>query len=101
MPLQLVINPTAGGCRAMHALPKVEAARLPLGRLVYLYGLLATVFAWKPDSFTCSVDGIPLSLSGWSVAVANTGMYGGGDPIAALPCTVTVQSAALKVLIPA
>lgn len=147
---------------------RVLSSRLPLGQLVYLYGSLATIFDWKPASFTCSVDGVPLPLSGWSEAVANTGMYGGGvhlapsrsvtdgllgvvtsaatsrlaflrdlpkvfkgthvdlpsvsvsqarsvvldadrpfrvfadgDPVAALPCTVTVQSAALKVLIPA
>jgi diacylglycerol kinase family enzyme len=61
---------------------RVLSSRLPFGRLVYLYGSLATVLAWKPDSFTCSVDGIPLSLSGWSVAVANTGMYGGGMRLA-------------------
>ncbi|MHB1474808.1 MAG: diacylglycerol/lipid kinase family protein [Dermatophilaceae bacterium] len=147
---------------------RVLSSRLPLGQLVYLYGSLATIFSWKPARFTCSVDGVPLSLSGWSVAVANTGMYGGGmrlapsasvtdglldvvttratsrlaflralpkvfkgthvrepsvsvsqarsvvldadrpfrvfadgDPVATLPCTVTVKPAALKVLLPA
>ncbi|MHB8275246.1 MAG: diacylglycerol/lipid kinase family protein [Dermatophilaceae bacterium] len=147
---------------------RVLSSRLPLGQLVYLYGSLATIFSWKPARFTCSVDGVPLSLSGWSVAVANTGMYGGGmrlapsasvtdglldvvttratsrlaflralpkvfkgthidlssvsvsqarsvvldadrpfrvfadgDPVATLPCTVTVKPAVLKVLLPA
>lgn len=147
---------------------RVLSSRLSLGQLVYLYGSLATIFSWKPARFTCSVDGAPLSLSGWSVAVANTGMYGGGmrlapsasvtdglldvvttaatsrlaflrslpkvfkgthvdlpsvsvsqarsvvldadrpfrvfadgDPVATLPCTVTVKPAALKVLLPA
>ena len=147
---------------------RVLSSGLPLGQMVYLYGSLATIFSWKPARFTCSVDGVPLSLSGWSVAVANTGMYGGGmrlapsasvtdglldvvttratsrlaflralpkvfkgthvlepsvsvsqarsvvldadrpfrvfadgDPVATLPCTVTVKPAALKVLLPA
>lgn len=147
---------------------RVLASRIPLGQLVYLYGSLATVAAWKPARFTCSVDGEPLVVEGWSVAVANTGVYGGGmklapdasvtdglldvvasgttsrldflkalpkvfkgthidepsvsvhtgrvvtldadrpfrvfadgDPIGALPCTVTVRPGALKVLLPA
>lgn len=147
---------------------RVLSSGLPLGQMVYLYGSLATIFSWKPARFTCSVDGVPLSLSGWSVAVANTGMYGGGmrlapsasvtdglldvvttratsrlaflralpkvfkgthvrepsvsvsqarsvvldadrpfrvfadgDPVATLPCTVTMKPAALKVLLPA
>ena len=147
---------------------RVLSSGLPLGQMVYLYGSLATIFSWKPARFTCSVDGVPLSFSGWSVAVANTGMYGGGmrlapsasvtdglldvvttratsrlaflralpkvfkgthvrepsvsvsqarsvvldadrpfrvfadgDPVATLPCTVTVKPAALKVLLPA
>ncbi|MCW2598631.1 MAG: diacylglycerol kinase catalytic region [Frankiales bacterium] len=61
---------------------RVLRSRLPLGQLVYLYGSLATVLSWKPAQFTCSVDGAALSLAGWSVAVANTGMYGGGMKLA-------------------
>jgi len=61
---------------------RVLASRLPLGQLVYLYGSLATVFSWKPAHFTCTVDGAPLVVEGWSVAVANTGMYGGGMKLA-------------------
>ena len=61
---------------------RVLESRLPLGQLVYLYGSLATVMSWKPARFTCTVDGGPLSLEGWSVAVANTGMYGGGMRLA-------------------
>ena len=129
---------------------------------------LTTVASWKPAVFRCTVDGKPLELEGWSVAVANTGMYGGGmhlapsasvtdgkldvvttttttrrrflkslpkvfngthvempsvsvrtasvvtldadrafrvfadgDPVATLPCTVTVRPGALRVLLPA
>jgi YegS/Rv2252/BmrU family lipid kinase len=146
---------------------RVLRSRLPLGQLIYLYGSLATVLSWKPARFTCRLDGAPLELEGWSVAVANTGMYGGGmrlapsasvtdglldvvtsattsrltflralpkvfkgthveepsvtvrtatsvlldadrpfrvfadgDPVATLPCTVTVRPGALRVLLP-
>ena len=140
---------------------------LPLGQLTYLVSALATVASWKPARFHCTVDGVPLEVEGWSVAVANTGMYGGGmhlapqasvtdglldvvststtsrrtflrslpkvfkgthvddpsvsmrtastitldaerpfrvfadgDPVATLPCTVTVKPGALQVLLP-
>ena len=61
---------------------RVLRSRLPLGQLVYLYGSLATVLAWKPARFSCVVDGAPLEVEGWSVAVANSGMYGGGMRLA-------------------
>jgi YegS/Rv2252/BmrU family lipid kinase len=61
---------------------RVLTSTLPLGQLTYLVGSLRTVLAWKPATFTCTVDGRPLALSGWSVAVANTGMYGGGMKLA-------------------
>lgn len=147
---------------------RVLTSKLPLGQLVYLYGSLATVASWKPATFSCRVDGEPMTVTGWSVAVANSGMYGGGmrlapaasvedglldvvtttttsrrtflralpkvfkgthveepsvsvrtattvelaadrpfrvfadgDPIASLPCTVTVRKGALRVVLPA
>jgi YegS/Rv2252/BmrU family lipid kinase len=140
---------------------------VPLGQLTYLVAALTTVASWKPAAFRCQVDGQPLEIEGWSVAVANTGMYGGGmrlapdasvtdgrldvvtttttsrltflralpkvfkgthveepsvsvrqagtvvldadrpfrvfadgDPVATLPCTVTLKPAALRVLLP-
>lgn len=143
------------------------ASRVPLGQLTYLVAALATVASWKPAQFRCTIDGAPLELDGWSVAVANSGMYGGGmhlapnasitdglldvvtsstttrrsflralpkvfkgthveeptievrtattvtldadrpfrvfadgDPVATLPCTVTVKPGALRVLLP-
>ena len=142
-------------------------SQLPLGQLVYLYGSLATVASWRHAVFSCTVDGEPLRVRGWSVAVSNSGIYGGGmrlapdasledgeldvvtsgatsrraflralpkvfagthvdepsvtvrrartvelaadrpfrvfadgDPVATLPCTVTVRPAALEVLLP-
>jgi YegS/Rv2252/BmrU family lipid kinase len=147
---------------------RVLTSRLPLGQLVYLYGSLATVARWQPATFRCGIDGEPVKVTGWSVAVANSGMYGGGmrlapaaslddglldvvmtstttrrtflralpkvfrgthvdepsvtvrtarvveldadrpfrvfadgDPVATLPCTVTVRPGALRVVLPA
>ncbi|MBC7374757.1 MAG: diacylglycerol kinase family lipid kinase [Frankiales bacterium] len=61
---------------------RVLTSRIPLGPLVYLYGSLATVARWKHAEFTCTVDGSALRLRGWSVAVANSGIYGGGMHLA-------------------
>ena len=61
---------------------RVLASHVPLHQLVYLYGSLAAVASWHPARFNCSLDGVGLLLSGWSVAVANTGVYGGGMRLA-------------------
>ena len=58
------------------------ASTLPLGQLVYLCSALATVAAWKHAVFDCTVDGVPLEVRGWSIAVANSGVYGGGMRLA-------------------
>jgi YegS/Rv2252/BmrU family lipid kinase len=49
-----------------------------LGRLVYVYGLVRALAAWKHASFTVEVDGERVAFSGWSVAAANSKGYGGG-----------------------
>jgi YegS/Rv2252/BmrU family lipid kinase len=49
-----------------------------LGRLVYVYGLLRALAAWKHASFAVEVDGERVSFTGWSVAAANAKGYGGG-----------------------
>ena len=56
--------------------------RSPLGQLTYLAGSLTTVLQWKPAHFSYAADGVRHELEGWSVAVANTGMYGGGMKLA-------------------
>lgn len=61
---------------------RVLTSKVPLGQLVYLYGALATVASWRHAVFTCTVDGEPLQVRGWSVAVSNSGMYGGGMRLA-------------------
>lgn len=49
-----------------------------LGNLVYLYGALRALLAWKPARFTIEIDGAVRTFSGWSVAAANANAYGGG-----------------------
>ncbi len=61
---------------------RVLGSRLPLGQLVYLYGSLAVLARWQPARFTGSVDGAAYDLTGWAVAVANSGVYGGGMRLA-------------------
>jgi len=61
---------------------RVLASRVPLGGAVYVWGAVATVASWQPARFTGSLDGAPLAVRGWSVAVANSGVYGGGMRLA-------------------
>jgi YegS/Rv2252/BmrU family lipid kinase len=55
-----------------------NAAPARLGNLVYLYGALRALAAWKPATFTVSVDGATRTFTGWSVGAANSKAYGGG-----------------------
>src|SRR3954447_12139790 len=59
-----------------------NAAPPQLGRLVYLYGAFRALTAWEPARFTVSVDGEATSFTGWTVAAANSGFYGGGMRLA-------------------
>ena len=59
-----------------------NAAPARLGRLVYVYGALRALAAWKPARFDLRLDGEPLSSVGYSVAAANSGCYGGGIRLA-------------------
>ncbi len=53
--------------------------RILSGRLVYVYGALRALSAWKAATFAVRLDGgTPLSLTGYTVAAANSGAYGGG-----------------------
>lgn len=52
--------------------------RLPLGGLVYLYGALRALHAWKPARWVVEMDGETRTFEGYSVAVANSGVFGGG-----------------------
>jgi YegS/Rv2252/BmrU family lipid kinase len=53
-----------------------------LGRLVYVYGAFRALAGWKPARFTVDVDGERTEFSGWTVAAANSGFYGGGMRLA-------------------
>jgi YegS/Rv2252/BmrU family lipid kinase len=57
--------------------------RIVRGNLVYVYGALRALAGWRPAAFTLTVDdGDPRSLIGYTVAVANSGLYGGGMRLA-------------------
>jgi len=49
-----------------------------LGGLVYAYGALRALIAWRPATFRIEVDGEQVSFTGYSVAAANSKAYGGG-----------------------
>ena len=53
-----------------------------LGKLVYVYGAMRALAAWKPATFELRLDGEPITSTGYSVAACNTGRYGGGMQIA-------------------
>jgi YegS/Rv2252/BmrU family lipid kinase len=55
-----------------------NAAPPQLGRLVYVYGALRALAAWRAARFTVDVDGARTEFRGWCVAAANSGFYGGG-----------------------
>ena len=55
-----------------------NASRLSLGRSVYLYATVRALARWRPARWEVSVDGERRSFSGYSVAVANSGVFGGG-----------------------
>jgi YegS/Rv2252/BmrU family lipid kinase len=59
-----------------------NSARLIRGRFVYTYGGLRALAGWKPASFKLRVDGVEHALYGYTVAVANAGMQGGGMRLA-------------------
>ncbi len=53
-------------------------AKLVKGNAVYVYAALRALAAWKPATFTVTVDGERHQFSGYSVAVGNSKAYGGG-----------------------
>jgi YegS/Rv2252/BmrU family lipid kinase len=55
-----------------------NSTRLPLGTFVYLYGTLRALLRWAPARWELTVDGRPREFTGYSVAVANSGVFGSG-----------------------
>jgi YegS/Rv2252/BmrU family lipid kinase len=57
--------------------------RVVRGRLVYVYGLLRAIAGWQPAAFSVTLDGgRPRTVSGYTVAAANSRYYGGGMMLA-------------------
>jgi YegS/Rv2252/BmrU family lipid kinase len=53
--------------------------KLVRGNLVYAYGALRALAGWRPARFEVTLDGgEPKTMHGYTVAVANSGAYGGG-----------------------
>ena len=52
--------------------------RFVRGNLVYLYAALRALIAWRPATFTVTIDGERHVLEGFSVAAANSKAFGGG-----------------------
>jgi YegS/Rv2252/BmrU family lipid kinase len=55
-----------------------NATRLKLGQFVYVYAVLRALRAWRPARWEVVIDGAARSFTGYSVAVANSGVFGGG-----------------------
>jgi YegS/Rv2252/BmrU family lipid kinase len=55
-----------------------NAAPARLGRLVYVYGVVRALAAWRPARFELRLDGEPISSTGYSVAACNSSSFGGG-----------------------
>ena len=55
-----------------------NGTRLKLGTMVYLYGALRALARWKPARWQVIVDGTQHEFDGYAVAVANSGVFGGG-----------------------
>jgi YegS/Rv2252/BmrU family lipid kinase len=54
-------------------------ARLVRGNLVYAYAAIRALIAWRPATFTITLDGAdPIEYQGYSVAAANSRAFGGG-----------------------
>ena len=53
-------------------------ARLVKGNGVYVYAALRALAAWKPATFSVTVDGDRHEFTGYTVAVGNSKAYGGG-----------------------
>jgi YegS/Rv2252/BmrU family lipid kinase len=67
------------------------------GRLVYAYGLLRALAGWRPATFTVTVDGGQTrTLTGYTVALANSRYYGGGMMLAP---DATLQDGMLDVVL--
>jgi YegS/Rv2252/BmrU family lipid kinase len=71
-------------------------ARFVPGGLVYAYGLVRALATWKPATFTIEFDGQPpRTVTGYSVAAANSKFYGAGMMLAP---TASLQDGRLEIV---
>ncbi len=57
--------------------------RMIRGNMVYTYGAMRALVGWRAATFTVTVDQEPpRSITGYTIAVANSGRYGGGIRLA-------------------
>jgi YegS/Rv2252/BmrU family lipid kinase len=55
-----------------------NATRVPLGEMIYVYSTLRALRGWRHAHWQVVVDGAAQSFTGYSVAVGNSGVFGGG-----------------------
>jgi len=55
-----------------------NATRVPLGEAIYVYAALRAMVGWRDAAWQVEVDGQEHGFTGYSVAVANSGVFGGG-----------------------
>src|SRR5205823_5318180 len=55
-----------------------NASRLPLGKHIYAYAVLRALATWRPVDFEVAIDDREVRFRGYFVAVANSGVFGGG-----------------------
>jgi YegS/Rv2252/BmrU family lipid kinase len=55
-----------------------NATKLRLGTQVYTYGVLRAIASWREARWEVTIDGETTCYPGYSVAVSNSGVFGGG-----------------------
>jgi YegS/Rv2252/BmrU family lipid kinase len=55
-----------------------NATRVPLGEMIYSYAAVRALIGWRHAQWRVVVDGAERSFTGYSVAVGNSGVFGGG-----------------------
>src|SRR5215204_2972903 len=54
-----------------------NTTRVPLGAMIYAYSTLRALHGWRHTGWSVVVDGEAHAFTGYSVAVANSGVFGG------------------------
>src|SRR5215218_7985374 len=55
-----------------------NGTRVPLGEMIYVYSALRAMAGWRHANWQVEIDGEARAFTGYSVAVANSGVFGGG-----------------------